>query len=358
MSKKINWYRFESSKFDKNKKWVKTPFNPDYIPPMKGKLTILKYKYKYDEEGKKISNSGKLVEIMQGYNKVVSWAKIPLSFLIAGYLWKFGKAWSGWDTNINTLGDGRTRGLDGSGLLKANRLFEIPNNSIKVKVSEENLQQVSYWYDDVNGEAAYPFFPTKIIFGLNPVISELPSEIAIAENQHRLYSQSSFSSEINMYETKIGTNTEENEIIGNYVNFQIDKKRMYVYASRPQIGNFSKDSLWFHTDDFSNMPLNIGLFKSGNYLSAMTMKFILPEHSIMEGGVSSPNYCYDGFSLGQAMLKCDAGSRNLIDATNINENTEDAYYMQLDGLAYAIKNFGNITKEANTKLVFIWTLYF
>ncbi len=59
--------------------------------------------------------------------------------------------------------------------------------------------------------------------------------------------------------------------------------------------------------------------------------------------------------IGQLELRCDAGSRNLIDNSGSNVTH---YTNMLDGIVYSIKNIGVTTKEPNTKLVFNWILYF
>ncbi|HNV97558.1 MAG TPA: hypothetical protein PKL13_04635 [bacterium] len=341
----MEWQRL-NGKYDRNKIWAKLPIKQDYLPELKGKLFMWHYKYDFNKDGSINYESERLVDYQEGSNKVVLWAKIPLAFLITGNLNKIGKAWTSYTASDG--GAGRTKGLDGSGDIADPNLWKKafnPPTNMPYYDNAGNLTSGMLWNPNAqNNLAQFPFYPTKIRLGGTVPIGN-PTEQAIAEDQSRLYD---FSVLPSLYE---GENRNVNIENGYFVFDSSAKYRQFIYAKRPEplssFGYFAQNNLYFQTSADTIQDKTLYLSKYNRTLSAFSIKVVLPQHN------ANSNYCYDNLAIGQLELRCDAGSRGLIDTSE-----GEHYGNMLDGLVYSIKNIGATTKEANSKIIFCWILYF
>lgn len=375
-----------SSKYAKNKIWARVPKNFDYIKDIRGKLIVKVYEYEMDKKGNPINESEKLKGVFSGPNMVVKWAKIPISFLLAGWKFKVGNAW---ETVNNTnvcygyggRGAGRTRGIKSGTidtyydppLLQCYQVNNYDNNYLDVSTIVEN-NNILLWnpYNTKPGYAQFPFFPTKMRFGdliegkENLITEESVSISAFVENAGENYERLLINSADNYA-------VYENEVVDDNVNkikkFDFSgtkpKLRPFIYVVRDPA--FSENL--YIKEEIQNIvdtkSMYIAKSIATSTLNSIVFNVVMPQYP-----VGTP-YPYDNVLIQQAELRCDAGTYDLIEgidfsttwynsyASNMSSKNPNyvAYYTMKEGITYAIRTIPAVKKSANNKLVFSWVLY-
>lgn len=389
-------------KYSKNKVYAKVPKNFDYLPELKGKLIVDVYDYEMTKDGKVIQESGKHSGRFSGANMVVNYAKIPLSFLIAGWDYRVGDAWDQDDAQINInnwhkfgyggRAAGRTRGLISNSV---DGFFEPPNitqyfadnytpGTNTIDPNDIQTRTCLLWNpygreeNDFRIDAQYPFYPTKMRFGDK---TEQEKQESVTQHSHSILArlrpetppENAPPYERIRWDNATTYHLEETTIDGAPNNKKFNLAgglRNFIYVTRnPVFNNNIEESGGLDTIVESK---SIYVASNANRIfNSIVFTTIMPNYDV------GTDYCYDDVEIEEAELKCDAGSYGLIlpnegqTAFNFdndgfynfyenNYNTNDrftAYHNQKDGITYAIRTIPLITKRPSNSFVFSWILY-
>jgi len=227
-------------------------------------------------------------------------------------------------------------------------------------------------------DAEFAFFPTKMRFG-DLTDEEKSSTTLTTKDSHSLVAltrdgQDKYQKIIyqilngNATATVLDTNviepTIENGLTKKYFSDDLLRKFIYVERNNTFSNNLGNANSLENIDDTKGVYVG----KQANIFNSIVFNTVMPTYN--EGD----SYVYDGLTIEQAELRCDAGSKDLIvsgdngnfdfgqDWVNYYQNNLDnndfmSYHNMKDGITYAIRKIPAITKKPSNKFVFSWILY-